>query len=217
MNRSVTSRFLFAGLILVFAGAQSFAGLSEGSWYLDRSNEHGDGLYGRVDISADSSTGEVHFHVVSYAGPAYGKSDGDAGFKSFGFNYTGIPASSWIWTGTRPSNWIVRTNRTQDGFGEFDVVVMRGYNANCHDPLDFGFTLPTPSLAVASNFAALSSGYASQGNAFFAGGLVSDERCSQYVGGSTPVTAPPPIPAPGAALLGPIGLSLVAMFKWRQS
>ena len=77
------------------------------------------------------------------------------------------------------------------------------------DLLTFAFLIPDADHAVASNFAVLSSGVAGQGNVFFAAlvGGFGTEPGSHFLGGSGAV------PAPGATLLGLIGLATIAWIK----
>ncbi len=216
MSPSLPRRFLVVGLICTLGAAISVAGFSEMSIFLDQSNEFADGpSYGRVDITADSTTGLVTFHVDSYTVADYVSLSSNAGFQTFGFNFTGVsdPVSAWSdWS--RPSGWGVHTNSNQDGFGEFDVV-LSGNGGNRVESIEFEFKLPDASQAVVDNFIDFSHDSAGQGNVFFAGHYAgfTGTPGSNYIGGSKIV--PPQVPIPGAALLGAIGLSVVCGIRRR--
>lgn len=216
MRRSLRIRVLICGLLCVLAGSQSLADITSGSWYMDRSNTFPDDVdYGRVDITADSDTGEVQFHVVAFTVPYYEGLGDNPGLQKFGFNYTGVfeAPSDWAWT--LPSDWSMDTGRNQDGFGEFQVLVESGEHGYRQDPLDFSLTLPSAGLAVVSNFTVLSTGTAGEGNVYFAAHYAgfSNPPGSHFIGGSTPV----PEPASGAALLGAIGLFAAGALRRRIS
>ena len=190
------------------------ANVTTGSWFMDQSNTFLDGInYGQVDISADDSTGKVSFTVDAFIVSDYGNpaNFGNFGIQSFGFNYANVsdPVSSW--TFNLPVGWS-HSSGNEDGFGRF-MVTANGTGSSRKDPLIFDITLPTAADAVASNFAVLSTINAGQGNVFFAAHVAGFDGVgadSHYIGGSTGV---PNIPAPGALILGGIGVGLVGWMR----
>ncbi len=216
MLSAFSRRVLLSGLVCLLGGSVSFAELSQVSVFLDQSNEFADGqMYGRVDVTANSQTGVVSFHVEAFSNPEYDVPGWNQGFDSFGFNFSGIADRVWTWSWSKPTNWISRTNRRQDGFGLFDIIIQKGPGGSRQEPLDFEFTLPNASDAVVSNFIDLSRDQADQGNqvfaAHYAGFNAGDSVSSHFIGGSTPHV----VPLPSALLLGGFGLSLVCRLRRR--
>jgi len=205
-----------AGLGLILAVGASVANadmtVTSGTWFMDQSNTFADGVhnYGRVTIHANSTSGLVQFTVEAFnVQPEYGALN-NFGIDQFSFSFDHVDSSPGDWVWTVPTDWdhsppplVPR----QDGFGDFMVQVTGP--GNREDLLTFAFLLPTASQAVASNFAVLSDGTAGEGQVLFAAhvaGFANGEE-SHHIGGSTVV------PAPGATVLGMIGLGTIGWLK----
>jgi hypothetical protein len=207
--KCIVGVFLLSGLIFP---TLSMGDISTGSWYLDQSGSFADGtIFGQVTIEADSTAGTVTFTVVPFQLQSlYGELT-NFGIDKFGFNYQNIASAPQKWGLDLSSGWKQTSDQTLSGFGDF-MVMEKGVGNSRQDPLIFTLTLPTPSEAVVSNFAVLSTGNASEGNVLFAAHAAGFENdpTSHYMGGSTLV-----VPVSASVLLGGIGLGLVAWRKHR--
>ena len=210
------NRILFgAGLVAIALSAISHAEISSASWMLTHSDRLADAVdYGRVDVTANTSTGTVSFHVETYEVAAYGGYD-RGGISQFGFNFnnSAIAESVNSWSWSAPSQYRVQTNRSMSTFGSFDVRLRNRTSTYSHD-LDFSFTLDDPMLADIENFSILSSGNAGQGNMIFAAYLKQfDASPTRHYSGGSSRMPDGATPVPGAALLGMVGLPMIARLR----
>ncbi len=194
-HRVIAAAFLWAA----FSMAPAF-GMSV-SYYMDQANisPFPDGHnYLKVTIS-DGAGGNIDFKVEALAS-LDGLAAADYGLDSFGFNST--LGSMTVSNFSLPSDWSVKFNKNQDGFGEFEYVVDTSGNSSLLDPLMFsivGIAGDTP-----INYVSLSSGNAGEGNVYFGAHVKSFTTSpdSGYFGGSAPV----PEPETYAMLLAGLGL-----------
>jgi hypothetical protein len=218
---------------LCLGAALAAAGQSQAaSYFLDQTNideaPFTDGtnyLMVTVDTSGDNVTFDVD--VLNDPGqPFDGKELSNFGIQAFGFNLANNNGASLEADNIAglPSGWNVDFNRTLNGFGRFDVVVL-GTGSNRQEPLSFsinGISGDTP-----ASYHAPSAGGASEGNAWYAAHVtdfsgpeptMNSYRKGQitsgyFGGGDGPGIAPTPVPVPGAVwLLGSAiaGLGLIS-------
>ncbi|MFO0838810.1 MAG: hypothetical protein U1D55_09810 [Phycisphaerae bacterium] len=192
--------------------ALASAGISTASFYLDQSSALAGGFdYGRVDIVADNVQGTVQFTVTPMHAANYSSVGPNFGVDRFGFNFSGLSSTPSQWQIRMPSGWRVLSNGASSigGFGNF-VQLQRSGRGSAMAPLTFFIDLPNAGQALASNFALNSSGastfFAAHVSGFDASGIH-----DHYIGGSTLVSAP--VPAPGAVLLGAIGLGALTALR----
>ncbi len=209
------TQFCVVAMALVFSNPFVWAGISSGTWLLNQSNTFPDNInYGSVTINADNGTGKIEFKVEAFDTPYYNAIGSNFGFTNFGFNFINLSTPD-TWTSLLlPAGWTQdNTGGTMDGFGNF-MVTEDGTGNNRQSTLEFSFVLPNPSQAMVENFEVLSTGSAGQGPVFFAAhlaGFSNETATSHYIGGSTRI-----VPAPGAVVLGLIGLWVVGRIKRRS-
>lgn len=201
---SLTARWasVIAGLSL--AGLPAYGAMTFRAADLTISNTYSSRLFARVDIAADDALGTVRFTVTPFnVQPLYGNLQ-NFGIQSFGFNYdsgavSALPAD---WTTNLPGDWTQSApanGSNLSAFGRF-AAVESGRGNSRQDPLQFTIRLPSGQWgqAVADHFVKPNSdGY------MFAAHIAGygNSPGSHWVAAQV-------VPAPGAALLGALGLAL---------
>ncbi|MBN2128736.1 MAG: hypothetical protein JW741_04540 [Sedimentisphaerales bacterium] len=209
MKAHKRTSILLAVLSVFLTACPDFAGanVTTGSWFMDESNVFSDGVnYGRVDITADDSSGVVSFVVT--AADVYDELLDNFRIQEFGFNYTlASNPGSWAWA--LPTGWDYDEDKNMGGgFGKF-MLRLSGPGTS-QDTLAFGLTVPAAE-AVAMNFAAPSTeGYLFSAHVadFKVEGACEDT--SHKIAGGTR------IPVPGAVVLAGFGAAAVGWLRRRK-
>jgi len=198
-------------LPLAFVGAQASA--STISYYLDQSNELGDGInYAQVTIS--DSGDDIIFSVQLLTSAFSVSPDANFGLQNFSFNVNDLLAVGPANISTvDPSTWSLSTNANAGGgFGKFDFQ-LSGTGSDRTDLLTFSITGVTGDTI---NDYAIGSTLNPSSGEFFAAHIAGfDETCyeskcvtSAQFAGSTPAI---PVPAAvwlfGSGLLGLAGIA----------
>ena len=202
--------------LLALMLASAMANATSVSYYLDQTNTQpilSDGInYLQVtiaDAAFELDANAIRFDVTILS-PLTSIADTNFGIQAFGFN-TNVPTDPVLAAiAGLPSGWSAASDRNQDGFGNFELVVS-GTDSNRQNPtLTFyitGIAGDTP-----ATYTAPSNGTAAEGNVFFAaqvtGFLDQDPGAGQvtsaYFGGSQAV------PVPATAWLFVTGLAGLA-------
>ena len=194
--------------------------MSKREFVLDQSNTLPDGVnYATLIIEGNTLTSRVTFTVNALRAPYDSVNPSNFGLQEFSFNYDTTKVGNFDII--HPSNrWGFDTGANMDGFGCFQVRERTPDpppgGLDRRESLVFTLELDEASQAVADYFvvAALkeNGGIPDEGSFFFSArvaGFTEGSVGSHFIGGSTT------FPAPGATLLGFIGLSTLAVLKRR--
>ncbi len=210
-NHSMQRVIFWAVAGALATAATANAGLSSMSFDLTMSDDYGAGNYGRVDIVADNVAGTVNFTVTAYDNLPQYDDLSRFGFDRFYFNFDSSAVSNGAssWDVDNPYRWYHHSSGSTSGYGNFDAYERTYWSSYRKSTLNFTIELDEASEAVASNFAE-----ANGDGFFFAGRIGGFEDDSEGGGGSKHwVAATAPVPAPGATMLGLVGLAVLSRFR----
>lgn len=216
MNKTRTLICACAALAAFATGTVSAASVT---WTLNQSNSLPDGPnYVQVTVE-DGANGAVDF-TVEALGPIAALAGDDFGFSSFAFNIAPGGDAEAHYVEIVDDGWKATDGGTMTGFGRFDILLKAKAEADPSPVLSFSVVgLDFDEIA---DYASLSTGFATQGHAFFAAklkgflfadgenGTVNQAFFADLDG--TPV----PLPATGW-LFGAAGLLIARMARARKT
>ena len=201
MRLSNRATWLMLGLAVLLTPALARADIT---WELKFSNTFADDVvYGWVILSDEGAGSKLTVDVPSEIAGLY-EDGNNFGIDKFGFNYSGPdPLNIYL-----PSGWSTQTDKRMSMFGKFDYLA-RGGGGNRQDPLSIIFPTIAPGALEGFLSDAGSPRFALHLGGFTSSILGDDGKpvSSHFAAGHAP--------APGAALLGFIELSLVSWFRRR--